>query len=210
MPTCGLKVPEFEVRRREADKGTETWGGSVPSFVVHGLVPLLLVLALRLAPPKAALAMLPFTWLPDLDFWIGVHRATTSNVFILLPTIYLWWRWRKTRPTRSMLAGLATFYLASHLIMDLFAGGIVPFWPLSNRTVFWFFLIQINTQTGERDITNEVGTQEGAPQVVEVFTWLSPTEAAMLALTVFAVGTTLAWQHWPWRDRDVDVEAVDE
>jgi hypothetical protein len=168
----------------------------VPSFVVHGLVPLLVILALRLAPPRVALATLPFTWLPDLDFWIGVHRATTSNVFILLPTLYLWWRWRAERPDRAQYAGVATIYLASHLVMDLFAGGIVPFWPIWDRTVFWHFLIRINTQTGERDITNQPGSHEGAPQVVEWFTWLSPIEAAMLAFTALALVGTLGWRWY--------------
>lgn len=167
----------------------------MPSFVVHGLIPLLLLLALRLAEPKQALAALPFTWLPDLDFWLGVHRATTSNVFILLPTLYLWWRWREDKPAWSTYAGLATFYLGSHLIMDLFAGGIVPLWPLLDTTVFWHFLIQVNTETGQPDVTSNPGTHEGAPQVVEVFTWLSPIEAAMLALTVVATAGVLAWRY---------------
>lgn len=177
----------------------------MPSFVVHGLVPLLVVLALRLAPPRVALTMLPFTWLPDLDFWIGVHRATTSNVFILLPTLYLWYRWRQDRPDRARYAAIATIYLASHLVMDLFAGGIVPFWPLWDETVFWHFLIQINTQTGETDVTNQPGSHEGAPEVVEVFTWLSPLESAMLAFTGLAVAGTLAWR---WYKRRGELQAV--
>lgn len=184
----------------------------MPSFVVHGLIPLLVVLALRLAPPRVALTMLPFAWLPDLDFWIGVHRATTSNIFILLPTLYLWYRWRQNEPERALYAGIATFYLASHLAMDLFAGGIVPFWPLWGQTIFWHFLIQINTQTGETDVTNEPGTHEGAPQVVEVFTWLSPVEAAMLAFTLAAVVVTLGWRWYQRRGelRQIVVEEIDE
>lgn len=177
----------------------------MPSFVVHGLIPLLLILALRLAPPKVALATLPFTWLPDLDFWLGIHRATTSNVFILLPTLYLWYRWREAQPQRAQYAAIATLYLASHLIMDMFAGGIVPFWPLWDYTVFWHFLIQINTETGEPDVTNDPGTHEGAPQVVEVFTWLSPIEAAMLAVTAVAVVGTLGWR---WYKRRGELQAV--
>ncbi len=184
----------------------------MPSFVVHGLIPLLLILALRLAPPRVALLMLPFTWLPDLDFWVGVHRGTTSNVFILLPTIYLWYRWRNQDSKRSTYAGIATFYLASHLLMDLFAGGIMPLWPVWNETVFWHFLIQINTQTGETDVLNEPGSHEGAPQVVEWFTWLSPIEAAMLALTALALVGTLGWRWYSNRRRlrGIIVEPIED
>lgn len=185
----------------------------MPSFVVHGLIPLLVILALRLAPPRVALLTLPFTWLPDLDFWLGIHRATTSNVFILLPTLYLWYRWRQTQPERATYASTATIYLASHLVMDLFAGGIVPFWPLWGETVFWQFLIRINTQTGETDVVNEPGSHEGAPQVVEWFTWLSPIEAAMLAFTVAAVALTLGWRWYKRRgelSRTVHVEEIED
>lgn len=181
----------------------------MPSFIVHGLIPLLLLLAFRLVPVRAALWMLPFTWLPDLDFWIGVHRATTSNVFILIPGLIALYRWRQTRPDWVPYAGAATFYLASHLVMDVFAGGVVLFWPIWDQTFFWHILVQINTQTGEPDITADPGTFEGAPQVVEVFTWISPFEAAMLALTLLVTAGYLGWRWISTTERSVELDEVE-
>ncbi len=171
----------------------------MPSFIVHLLVPILLLLALRLAPPKAALLMLPFTFFPDLDFWVGVHRATTSNIFILLPGLLLWYWWRQQGDDRAIYPAVATFYLASHLLMDIFAGGVVLFWPVWDRNFFWLIQIVVNTQTGEPDIRSDPGTSQGAPQVAEFFQWVSPFEAAMLALTVVAVAGTLAYRWWQQR-----------
>lgn len=169
-------------------------------------MPILLLLALRLAPPKVALWMLPFTFLPDLDFWLGVHRATTSNVFILLPGLYLWYRWRQSDPNKAIYPAVATYYLASHLLMDIFAGGVVLFWPLWDQNFFWFVQIVVNTQTGEPDITSDPGTSSGAPQVAEFFQWVSPFEAAMLALTLVAVGGTLAYRWWKARQEKPGLE----
>lgn len=181
----------------------------MPSFVVHGLVPILLLLALRLARPKVALWMLPFTFLPDLDFWIGIHRATFSNIFILVPFALGWYLYKDHRPSWSPYFGVATYYLASHLVMDLFAGGVVVFWPIWDQNFFWFVQIVVNTRTGERDVTSDPGTSPGAPEVTEFFRWLSPIEAAMLALTLVVVAGTLAYRWWQRRPRVV-LEEIDE
>ncbi len=171
----------------------------MPSFIVHGLIPLLLLLALRLTSVRVALLMLPFTWLADLDYWFGFHRATTSNIFWLLPFLLAWYLWREHRPTWAPYAAVASYYLASHMILDIFAGGVVLFWPLWDQTFFWQILVLVNTQTGETDVVNDPGSFEGVPEVAEVFAWISPFEAAMLALTVIVVGATLLYRHWPTR-----------
>lgn len=167
----------------------------MPSFIVHGLIPPLLLLAFRLAPPRVVLWMLPFTWLPDLDYVIGVHRATTSNLMILVPFVVAWYGWRKTRPTWAPYAGVAAFYIASHLVMDLFAGGIVPFWPFWNETFFFHFEVIVNTDTNQPVPISDVGTREGAPEVAQFFRWISAFETAMLALTT-AVGIALGLYRW--------------
>ncbi len=179
----------------------------MPSFIVHGLIPPLILLAFRLAPPRAVLWMLPFTWLPDLDYVVGIHRATTSNLLFLLPFVVAWLGWRKTRPTWSPYAGVAAFYVASHLAMDLFAGGIVPFWPFWDRTFFLHFEVIVDTSTNQPVPISDVGTQQGAPEVARYFQWISPIETAMLALTA-AVG--LGFLVYRWRTGRWPTLASDE
>ncbi|MDX1611553.1 MAG: hypothetical protein R3185_04230 [Candidatus Thermoplasmatota archaeon] len=163
----------------------------MPSFIVHGLLPPLLLLALRLAPPRAVLWMLPFTWLPDIDYFFGVHRAWTGNLFILLPTLALWWYWREERPDWSAYPAVATFYLGSHLLMDTFTGGTVLFWPIWDQTFFWEFQVFIDTETNRPVPVSEIGSHEGAPTVSRFFRWISTFETAMVALTAVVVGVTL-------------------
>lgn len=181
----------------------------MPSFIVHGLIPLLLLLAFRLVPPRVALWTLPFTWFPDLDFWIGVHRATTSNVMILLLPLVAWYGWRKTRPSWAPYAGAAAFYIGSHLLMDVFAGGVVLFWPFWNQTFYYQFLVLVNTQTGESNVVADPGTFSGAPEVSEVFAWISPFEAAMLALTLVVTVGVFGWRWLSEKERSVSFEEVE-
>ena len=162
----------------------------MPSFIVHLLIPPLLLLALRAAPARAVLWMLPFTLLPDIDYFFGVHRATTGNLFILIPSAVLWWRWRARQDARAAYAGVATFYLASHLLMDVFAGGTVLFWPLWDQNFFLLFQVIIDTETNTPIAAVDAGSEPGAPEVARYFRWISAFESAMVALTVV---TVLGW-----------------
>lgn len=177
----------------------------MPSFIVHLLIPPLLLAALRLAPNRAILWMLPFTLLPDVDYFVGVHRAWTGNVFILLPALYLWHRWRETEPVRAGYAAVAAFYLGSHLFMDVFAGGTVLFWPIWDQNVFLFFEVIIDTETNQPITNVGAGTEAGAPQVARFFRWISAFETAMAAMTA----VTLAGA-WLWRRTRRETEVVVE
>lgn len=167
----------------------------MPSFIVHGLIPLLLLLAFRLVPPRVALWTLPFTWLPDLDFWVGIHRATSSNLMLLIPGLVAWYGWRKTRPTWAPYAAAATFYVASHLLMDVFAGGVVLLWPFVDTTFLVDCRVVVETATGRLIPICNPETMAGPPQVSEYFLWISPFEIAMVA-AVAAVGLGVVGYRW--------------
>lgn len=171
----------------------------MPSFIVHGLIPPLLLLAFRLVPPRVALWTLPLTWMPDLDFWLGVHRATTSNLFILIPGLVAWYRWRSTRPGWSPYAAAGTYYLASHLLMDVFAGGIVPLWPFVDVTFLIDCRVVVETATGDLIPICNPETHGGAPQVAEFFTWISPFEVAMVSVTAAVALAVFAYRWYSGR-----------
>ncbi len=169
----------------------------MPSFVVHGVVPTLLLLAVGFTP-RRVLLLLPLTFLPDLDFALGVHRASLHNVFILLPGAV--WAWAESRYgegwERAEWGVIATVYLGSHLLMDVFTGGIVLLWPVVNRALFVWVAVLVHTDTLSWELVLEPGTLVGPPVTSEVYTWLAPSEAAMLVL--LAVGVVV-WALVRWR-----------
>lgn len=164
----------------------------MPSFVVTATIPLLAMLAIRQLDPRRVVALLPLVFLPDLDHFVGAHRASLHNVFILVPVAaWAWWEhrrgggWDRVEP-----AAIAGGYLASHLVMDAFVGGISPLWPLDPRSVFLWVAIEVDTRTNELDLIFEPGTLAGAPETVETFLWVSPTDVAILVVLVAAAGLT--------------------
>ncbi|MGH7337714.1 MAG: hypothetical protein ACREI7_09055, partial [Myxococcota bacterium] len=137
------------------------------------------------------------------------HRAVTSNVFVPLAGAAVWQWCRVKRPDRAIYAAVATYYLASHLLMDLFAGGIVLFWPVWDQNFFFHFEVVVDTLTN-RPITDfEAGTEPGAPPVARYFQWISAFETAMVALTVATLLVVLALRR-ARRQREVYLEEMRE
>jgi len=88
----------------------------------------------------------PFAVLPDVDHFLPpYHRLLLLNVFILVPTICLalYARFRTKNDVLYNVALVATCFLLSHLLLDLFTGVGVPlFYPLS-ATTFGFIYVLI-------------------------------------------------------------------
>jgi hypothetical protein len=85
------------------------------------------------------LLLSPLAVLPDIDHFLPpYHRLLLHNVFILVPVISLafYARFRAKNDVLYNVALIATFFLLSHLLLDLFTGAGVPlFYPLSAATV---------------------------------------------------------------------------
>lgn len=81
-----------------------------------------------------------FAVLPDADtiFFmfklshVSLHRALFHNAFLLIIPILLFIFMKN----RRSVSGIICFYLASHLILDLFTGGIFLFYPVYNNVYF--------------------------------------------------------------------------
>ncbi len=164
------------------------------------MIPLLVLLALRMAPARVALLMLPFTLIHDIDYWIGTHRATLHNIFVVLPALFLWYKWRNEPPQRATYAGVSAYYLASHVFLDLFAGGVVLLYPLWNMNIYLNcrVLVETATDTIIPTCTTELG--RGAPTVVDVYTWISPFEISIVVWSLGMLGGLYALR-W-YRERD--------
>lgn len=78
-----------------------------------------------------------FGILPDADIFL-FHRADFHNIFILIIPflIFIFAKYRET-------SGIICFYLISHLILDIFNGGIFLLYPVYDNVFFvsteiWF------------------------------------------------------------------------
>lgn len=89
---------------------------------------------------KEIIALSFFAVFPDIDFifflikasTISLHRVLFHNIFILfLPiTCFIFIK------SKRRIFGIICFYLASHLILDLFTGGIFLFYPVYSNIFF--------------------------------------------------------------------------
>ncbi|MBU1121034.1 MAG: metal-dependent hydrolase [archaeon] len=98
-------------------------------IVIHYIVPFLLLKLFdvkhRFLPFLALIALLP-----DLDKLIGVGRMTFHNVFFVLIIIFLVYVFFRKNKEGIKVTALTTFFLFSHLLLDL-GGPIAMFFPLS-------------------------------------------------------------------------------
>ena len=147
----------------------------------------------------------PLTHLPDLDYAFGHHRATLHNVWVFVPfLLVLLWSLRPAsrRPGLAEWMAISLTYLGSHLLMDVFAGGITLLYPLSTFTFCWDFSIDVVTATNDLRVNWGPCSFTGIPVVAEVYPWLPWNEAAFLAFLVPATLVALAWR-WVVRRRAV-------
>ena len=122
----------------------------MPSIGLHLAVTLFFLAAvLKEDEFKPALLLLPFGLISDLDSFVGVHRATLHNVFVLilpLLSMLIYKRFRMTAiPDRYFV--FASLLLASHIALDAFYNGVFLFYPVVEKSYnpeFWFGL----TETG--------------------------------------------------------------
>ena len=120
----------------------------MPSFGWHFALTLLVIASiLKENERKKALMLLPFGILSDIDSFIGIHRATLHNVFvILLPTFALLVvkRRRKGWEKRGKYFFFASSLLALHILLDAFHTGVFLLDPLSKESYDFKFWLGVN------------------------------------------------------------------
>jgi membrane-bound metal-dependent hydrolase YbcI (DUF457 family) len=105
----------------------------MPDWAIHLLVPLLVLLIVgRKEDYKYILLLLPFAVFPDIDTLVTEHRSLLHNIFIPLILVLIGISLKKMRTIFFITA----FYFASHVILDLFGGGVVLFYPFYNEMAF--------------------------------------------------------------------------
>ena len=105
----------------------------MPNWSIHLIVPLLaLLIVSRKEYHKYILLLLPLAVMPDVDTLLTQHRALLHNIFlplvVLIPALLF--------KEKKILFIIASAYLASHVILDMFHGGVVLFYPFYNEMAF--------------------------------------------------------------------------
>lgn len=81
---------------------------------------------------KKILILSFFGILPDADAYIFIHRASFHNIFILIIPILIF-----IIIKNKEISGIIAFYLMSHIILDIFNGGVYLLYPLYDNVFFF-------------------------------------------------------------------------
>lgn len=182
---------------------------AVPSFLPHIVAPALVAAAFFPIPRRTVLLLSPAVFLPDLDYLIqSQHRAITHSLLLplaLFAAVAVLWRRRDpesrfwefaTRPGAPVRLTLVSFFAASHLLMDVFAGGVVLLWPFVDTNFYLAFEILLDTGSNTFAPAGEGGTSEGAPELSPVYEWFSTVDTAVAAFLAATLGGWAAVQAW--------------
>ncbi|MHB8585194.1 MAG: metal-dependent hydrolase [Thermoplasmatota archaeon] len=162
----------------------------VVSFTILVLLPLLTFLSIPALDRRKVWVCLPLTFLPDLDYFIGVHREWLHNVWVLIPFLAIL-AYGLARSDRNWIqwGTIATGYVASHLIMDIFVGGETLFWPLFNTNYCYYATIDVATATNTPLVSYGSCVSTGAPTVSTLYTFLDYPETAEWAFVLATLAT---------------------
>lgn len=181
----------------------------MPSFLPHAVAPALVAAAFFRVPRRTVLLLLPTVWVPDLDYLVqSQHRAVTHSVLIpalLLAAVVVLWRRRDpaarfwefaTRPGWPVGLSLSAFYVASHLLMDVFAGGVVLLWPFTYTNFYTDFQIVLDTGSNTFAPEGSSGTAPGTPALSPQYPWVSYVDTAVAAFLGACLSGWLAVRQW--------------
>jgi hypothetical protein len=182
------------------------------TFIIHLLIPPLIVLSTGFFRARHVWTWVWVGVIGDIDYIghllyvahivpVETHRAILHNLwlfFILAGVSYFQYRtFRQAGPSPGNAFQtfahtphgaawlLSTYYYFSHLLLDSFQGGIVPFWPLWDRNVFFEFILLVNTRTQEVIPHAEAQAEPGgAPELTPVYAWLDSEQTAFILLLV--------------------------
>jgi hypothetical protein len=143
----------------------------MPSIGLHLAVTLFFLAAvLKEDEYKPALLLLPFGLISDIDSFVGVHRATLHNLFILLVPLLVLVAYKRLKGSSTIpdrYFAFASLLLASHIALDAFYNGVFLFYPVVEKSYnpeFWFGL----TETG----------------LHVIFTWIVPGNVGELLYVI--------------------------
>ncbi len=164
----------------------------MPDWPIHLIVPLLaLLIVCKKEDKKYILLLLPLSVVPDLDTLVTQHRALLHNIFI---------------PLIMLLAGLiirekrtvfisASVYLLSHIILDMFGGGVVLFYPFYDGMAFADASLQMS-KAHELIWKFDYGFGQYSTGWKNAYGYISDSIGTGAMLLVLLAGVCIAYRNW--------------
>jgi len=164
----------------------------MPDWPIHLIVPLLaLLMVSRKEHQKYVLLLLPLAVAPDLDTFMTQHRALLHNMF--LPLILLLSAWvMKEKRTIFIIAAV---YLASHVFMDMFGGGVVIFYPFYDRMAFVDASLQ-TSQANDLLFTFDYGFKEYDAGWMKAYGYIMESTGTGAMIFVILAGVCVRYRNW--------------
>ncbi|MFA5944519.1 MAG: hypothetical protein WC876_08655, partial [Candidatus Thermoplasmatota archaeon] len=91
---------------------------------------------------------------------------------------------------------LASFFIASHLLMDVFAGGVVLLWPFTYTNFYADFAILLDTGTNTFEPEGSSGTEQGTPEISAIYPWLSYVDTAVAVFLAACLAVWIGVRQW--------------
>lgn len=120
----------------------------MPDLVLHIIIPLVALLLFYDRRCRTYVLLLsPLAVLPDIDHLVSADlaRVLLHNIFVLLPPLLVGvYAYITGHKKASNIALIAVFYLGSHVLLDLFQGGVALFYPVTvdNYAITFDFVLQ--------------------------------------------------------------------
>lgn len=92
--------------------------------------------------PRQIIILSFFGILPDVDAFIFLHRASFHNILILIIPVLIFIFIRNIK-----ISGMICFYLISHIILDIFNGGVFLLYPFYD--IVFFFRAEVWFNKGD-------------------------------------------------------------
>ncbi|VVB95349.1 LexA-binding, inner membrane-associated putative hydrolase [uncultured archaeon] len=165
----------------------------MPDWPMHLIVPLLaLFIVSKKEDIRYILLLLPLAVVPDIDTFATQHRALLHNIFIPLTFLLFGFLVFKGKRTIFMISSV---YLASHVVLDMFGGGVALLYPLYDEMTYVnasLVMGRANDLIWTLDFgsrTYDTGWKTGYGFISD-----SPGTGAMVFL--FLAGVGMAYRNW--------------
>jgi membrane-bound metal-dependent hydrolase YbcI (DUF457 family) len=160
----------------------------------HFIFPVLILLALKIEPRKVLL-LSPFTLLPDLDALIPPHRAVLHNLVIclIIPMIFIFYSYYRKKEYLGHFL-IIQFFLISHLVLDIDAGGVALFYPFSDDAYHLSVSLVMSSESGGQSLkwVVEYGVHDKPTPLEEV-----DVDAFSSLVFVMILVIIIAMTHFP-------------
>jgi len=137
--------------------------------ILHFIIPVSLMLIFF---PRFYKTILSLSWLsilPDLDSFLGLHRAVFHNIFfavlfsMFILILFLLFNYKnfESRKKAAIIFSISLFFLFSHIVLDLGGPGVAMFYPFSDKLISLNLFLYANPQTFEIGRSSEIKLNPG-------------------------------------------------